>query len=95
MLWQRRILPTVQKKWSVSRRYIDSVIGGKLCYTEVLAPRVQVQLDVRLQEVLQHVNRHFTLTVCLRVKRCAESEICSKYLEKLRPKPAGEPWIPI
>ena len=95
MLWQCWILPTVQKEWSVACQYVDGVIGGKLCYTEALAPHVRVQFDVRPQEVLQHTNRHLTLSVCLRMKRCAESEIRSKYLEKLRPEPAGEPWIPI
>ena len=95
MLWQRWILPTVQKEWSLAHRYVDGVISGKLCYIEALAPHVRVQLDVRPQEVLQHTNRHFTLTVCLRVKRCAESEIRPKYLEKLHSERTGEPWIPI
>ena len=95
MLWQGWILPTVQKEWSVARRYVNSVISGKLCNTEALAPYVRMQFDVRPQEVLQHVNCHLTLPVCLRVKRCAESEIRPKYLEKLCPEPAREPWIPI
>ena len=82
MLWQRWILPTIQKEWSVARRYVDGIISGKLCNTEVLAPHMWVQLDVWPQEVLQHTNRHLTLTVCLRVKRYAESEIRPKYLGK-------------
>ena len=95
MLWKRWILPTIQKEWSVARRYVDGIIGGKLCYTEALAPQVWVQFDVRPQEVLQHTNRQLTLTICLRVKRCARSEIRPKYLEKLRPELASEPWISI
>ena len=52
-----------------------------------------VQLDVRSQEVFQHMNRHLTLIVYLRVKRCAEEEIRPEYLEELCQEPAGEPWI--
>ena len=54
-----------------------------------------VQLDVWPQEVLQHTNRHFTLTVYLGMKSYAKLEICSEFLEELHLESAGEPWIPI
>ena len=95
MLWQRWILPTVQEKRSVACRYIGSIVCGKFCNAEALAPYMRVQFDIRPQEVFQHTNCHLVLPVCLWVKRCAESEIRSKYLEKLCPEPTGEPWIPI
>ena len=69
MLQQSWILPTVQKKWRVARRYVDGIVSGKFCYTEAPAPHMWVQFDVRPQEVLQHANCHFTLTICLRMKR--------------------------
>ena len=52
-----------------------------------------VQFDVWPQEVLQLMNRHLTVTICLRMKRCAKSEIHSEYLEELCPEPASEPWV--
>ena len=95
MLWQRWILPTVQKERSVACRYINGVVCGKLRNAQALTPDMRVQFDIRSQEVFQHMDCHLTLPICLWVKCCAESEIRSEYLEELRPKPAGEPWIPI
>ena len=56
---------------------------------------MRMGFDIGTQEVFQHANGDFTLTIRLRMERGAESQIRSKNLEKLLPKTAGEPWIAI
>ena len=81
MLWQHWILPTIQKEWCVAHQYVDGIVGIKLCCVEALAPHVWVRFYVRPQEVFQHTNCYFTLTIFLRMKCYAEVEIHSEYLE--------------
>ena len=56
---------------------------------------MRMQFDIRQREILQNANHNLTLTIRLRMKRYAKSEIRYEYLEKLSPKPASELWIPI
>ena len=61
----------------------------------MITPRMRVGFDIGMQEVFQHTNSDFTLTIRLRMERSAELQIHSKNLEKLFPESASEPWIAI
>ena len=62
---------------------------------QVFTPGVRMDFDIWLQEVLKHTYRNLTLTICLRMERSAQSQICSENLEKLFPEMAGDLWIAI
>ena len=61
----------------------------------MVTPRMRMGFNIGMQEVFQHVNGDFTLTIRLQIERSAESQIRSENLEKLFPEAAGEPWIAI
>ena len=51
--------------------------------------------NVRSYKVLQHLYHPLTLSICLRMKRSTEWEICSEQVEESSPELSSKPGIPI